>query len=268
MAHLSKGSLVLAYALCSASMLILNKWALLHFPLPAMLTLLQCAATALIVILVRTTGLLKIDTVTWAEVWSFLTVPVLFAFALYSSSQLLHYADAGLQILIRTTTPVAVCILDYLFMGYELPSKRSTAALVGLVLGAAFYFRVEAAITTAAIVWSVLYFISISIEMVWVKNILNTVRMSTWTRVLITNTCTALFMAPFGFVQPECVAAHARAVHAGHTCGRGSCLCARLPAVSPRSFSLVCAARFSAAPRYASLCLAVPSPGGTSSSAS
>jgi len=200
---LSTGSLVIAYGSCSASMLLVNKWALLHFPLPAMLTFLQCAATALIVQLVRATGALSIESVEWRTVRDFITVPVLFALALYSSSQLLHFGDAGLQILIRTTTPAAVCILDFLFMGYELPSRRSAMALVGLVVGAACYFRVETAITPAAIFWGAFYFVSISVEMVWVKHVLNRVRMSTWTRVAITNFVTAIFMTPFTLVNPE-----------------------------------------------------------------
>lgn len=175
-AAFSKAYLVIGYALCSASMLLLNKWALIHFPVPATLTALQCGATALVVVVARATGALKVDPVSWTEVWNFLTVPALFALALYSSSQLLHYADAGLQILIRTTTPVAVCVADYLFMGYELPSLRSTVALFGLVGGAVFYFRVETQITPAAIFWGAFYFVSISVEMVWVKNILNQVR--------------------------------------------------------------------------------------------
>lgn len=173
--YVSKGSLVLMYALCSASMLIVNKWALLHFPVPAMVTLLQCGSTALIVVLVRATGLLKVEPVSWSVVRSFLSVPVLFALALYTSSQLLHYADAGLQILIRTTTPVVVCIADHLIMGYELPSARSAAALFGLLGGAAFYFRIETHITPAAVFWGALYFISISVEMVWVKSVINRV---------------------------------------------------------------------------------------------
>lgn len=149
-AYMSKGSLVLGYALCSAAMLILNKWALNHFPVPAALTFLQCAATSLIIMILRATGALEVSKVSWGEIWSFISVPTLFALALYTSSQLLQSADAGLQILIRTTTPVAVCIADYMFMGYELPSTRSAAALLGLVVGSGFYFRIEAHITTIA----------------------------------------------------------------------------------------------------------------------
>lgn len=193
----------LGYALCSASMLILNKWALNHFPVPAALTLLQCGATALVVVLVRVAGALEVARASWAEVWSFLAVPALFALALYTSSQLLHAADAGFQILVRTTTPVAVCAADYAFMGYEPPSTRSAGALLGLVLGALFYFRVEARISPAAAFWAAAYFCSITTEMVWVKHILNRVRMSTWTRVMITNSVTALIMVPFCLAQPE-----------------------------------------------------------------
>jgi hypothetical protein len=196
----------MAYALCSASMLIVNKWALIHFPLPAMLTFLQCGSTALVIVLARATGAQQTDAVSWGDIYRFLSVPFLFALALYSSSQLLRASDAGLQILVRTTTPVAVCIADRLFMGYELPSLRSSVALLGLVVGAAFYFRVEADITPLAIFWGALYFVSISTEMVWVKHVLDSVRMSTWTRVLLTNLVTVFFMGPLCLVRPEYVA--------------------------------------------------------------
>jgi hypothetical protein len=204
---ISRSGLVIAYAACSASMLLVNKWALLHFPLPASLTFLQLASTAAVVVLVQLAGMVTIDEVSWAQVWAFMPVPMLFALALYSSTQLLHNSDAGLQILIRTTTPALVCVGDYLFMGYDLPSMRSMAALVGLMVGAAFYFRIETAISSSAIFWGCFYLVSISVEMVCVKSVLNHVRMGTWTRVLINNLITALILAPVCFLTDECARA-------------------------------------------------------------
>jgi hypothetical protein len=43
-----------------------------------------------------------------------------------------------------------VCVGNYLFMGYDLPSVRSMTALVGLMVGAAFYFRIEDPISSSA----------------------------------------------------------------------------------------------------------------------
>lgn len=200
-ADMSFRHLVLAYAVCSACTIVANRWALAAFPLPAMLTLVQSAAAAAVVALVRRS--LGVGRASWADVRSFLPVPALFALVLYSSSQLLHHADEGMLSLLRTATPIAVCACDHLFAGYELPSARSAAALVAPVLGAACYFRVASAPTAAVAGWGLVYYASLSLEMVCVKRTFERVRMSTWTRVLIAQSCAALFLLPLGAVQPE-----------------------------------------------------------------
>jgi hypothetical protein len=104
-----------------------------------------------------------------------------------------------------------VCVGNYLFMGYDLPSVRSMTALVGLMVGAAFYFRIEDPISSSAAFWGCVYLVSISVEMVCVKSVLNHVRMCTWTRVLLNNLITALIMAPICFFIDECARAAAAA---------------------------------------------------------
>lgn len=191
------------YGVCSASMLILNKWALLWLPLPATLTFLQCAITVAVVLLGRATGAVRVETVSRAELRLFITAPFATAACLYTSNHLLKFSNAGLQILVRSTTPIAVCLMDYLVMGYERPSLRSIAVLVGLIVGAVGYFKVESKVLLPTIVWACLYWLATVFASIWIKHVVGNVPMSTWTRVLITNCVTAALMLPTAFAARE-----------------------------------------------------------------
>lgn len=203
----------LSYALASSSMLVLNKLALLHFPLPGTLMSIQCASTAVFVLFLQGVGAVERERTSWKDVLNFFGVPALYTAALFSSTSLLLFSNAETQIIIRTSTPAAVALLDWALMGYRMPDARSFLILIGLICATTIFFKLErgiGALEPAALAWGWVYFISITAEMVLVKFIMNKVRMSTWTRVLYNNAMVIMFMPLLLAATSEC-ATRARA---------------------------------------------------------
>ncbi|KAF4757100.1 hypothetical protein FOZ63_014583, partial [Perkinsus olseni] len=81
----------------------------------------------------------------------------------------------------------AVTFFDYYYLGRELPSGKSWLALFGIVLGAFLYMVSDDGMQVQGYFWVSLYFLAIVTEMAFVKHIINTVAMSTWTRVYYNN---------------------------------------------------------------------------------
>mmetsp|Transcript_23790 Transcript_23790/g.64089 ORF Transcript_23790/g.64089 Transcript_23790/m.64089 type:complete len:194 (+) Transcript_23790:301-882(+) len=105
-------------------------------------------------------------------------------------------------------SPIAVAIADYLFLGQALPSGRSWLALLTIVLGAVLYVMTDDGFVIDAYMWVFMYFFSIVAEMVYVKYVVESVEMTTWSRVYYNNVlsipptlCLGLFFGEFNFLQ-------------------------------------------------------------------
>ena len=60
---------------------------------------------------------------------SFFWVSVAFLACIFTNIKTLQYANVETFIVFRASTPCAVSICDYLFLGRELPSAKSSASL-------------------------------------------------------------------------------------------------------------------------------------------
>lgn len=92
-----------------------------------------------------------------------------------------------------------VCVLDWLFLGRELPSPRAVAALVLVIVGAVGYMQNDSKfklIGFRAYFWAILYLINVVGEMVISKQILASLGLQSpvWSCVLLTNSLAVLPM--------------------------------------------------------------------------
>merc|ERR1711997_1284201 len=90
-------------------------------------------------------------------------------------------------IVVRCCSPIAVALLDSALFQKELPTMKGIVALLAIVGGALIYGVAGDGLRISGYAWLLVYFISIVIEMVFVKFIIETVKMSTWTRVYYNN---------------------------------------------------------------------------------
>ena len=200
----------LMYAFFSSTMMIFNKGALGVFPFPLQLTSLQyfVSAAAVFVLGPMGAGVLEAEPLRWAPIRKFWFVSAVFTLAIFSNTKLLHGASVETVIVFRTTVALLTAVGDWIWLGKELPSPRSWAALLSIVGGAMGYSYVEGnALTGEAVTWGVVYALVLAFEMLYVKHVVTEVKMSTWTRVYYNNMISLAFNTPLMFssqlaVQP------------------------------------------------------------------
>lgn len=90
--------------------------------------------------------------------------------------QVLQYANVETFIVFRSSTPLLVSVLDYLFLNRELPSWRSFACLLALLLGAAGYVATDAGFRIEAYAWLGVWYSFFLFDAVYIKHVCDTVR--------------------------------------------------------------------------------------------
>jgi GDP-mannose transporter len=94
----------------------------------------------------------------------------------------LNTSNVETVIVARALSPLLVSGLDFVFLGRELPSQRSLAALGMIVVGAFGYASTDTKFITqgvAAYFWPFLYLVVITFEMVYGKQIVRSVNFKT-----------------------------------------------------------------------------------------
>jgi len=179
--------LVLGYAVCSSTLLVANKWALELFPKANLLMFFQFFSSYAVVLVLSTFKIVECDPLEWGKIKSFLPVVFIFYAVLWSNLKALDALGVDLTILFRSLTPFAISIGDYLYLGRAMPSLQSWYSLVTMALCTAFIFVREPSITLTGVLWGMLYYVILSIDMVYLKKITVDVKLTTYGRVLYTN---------------------------------------------------------------------------------
>ena len=194
-------------------MMIVNKWALRLFPFPGTLMGLQFLSSAVVVRLLGQCGQLDCEPLVWARARPFLLVPVVFEIAIFTNIKLLQAAAVETVIVFRTLVPIITSWADYAFMGREAPSSQSATGLGLIVLGALGYaMGSREGIRVDTWLWAVAYLLVLAFEMVYVKHVLSSLPMGTWTRVYYNNALALLFMPPVLLLGHEYERFHAAAI--------------------------------------------------------
>jgi GDP-mannose transporter len=191
---------IIAYSICSSSLLLLNKVAVTYLPSTAFVLLCQFVSSILVVKLSGSFGMLQVDALSWEKVKAFWGVSFLFATCLYTNVMALKSANVETLIVFRALSPIAVSVCDFFFMNMELPNLRSWIALITIVIGAAAYVFFDGDFKLDSYVWVLAYFVSIVAEMVYVKHVITKVEMTTWGRVYYNNLLSIVPVLAFGFI--------------------------------------------------------------------
>jgi len=131
----------LAYFCASSMMLIVNKLAVTHLPIPTVVTSLQyVVAAAIVYASARLCKILEADTaLRMDEVKRYVIVPFLFSLAIFSNMKLLETANVETFMVFRFSTPVFVALVDFALMGKALPNLRAWISFALIVAGAIIY---------------------------------------------------------------------------------------------------------------------------------
>ncbi len=187
---------VVGYSLCSSTLLLANKLSMEYIPSPSVVSFIQILFSTMAVIFIKLLGY-EVDWFEWDKVKAYSLYVVIFVAAIYTNMQALSHSNVETVIVFRACSPIAVGIIEYLFMNRELPSLRSTVSLVFLAVGAMIYCASDSQVSVHGLgsySWAVLYFLLITVEMTYGKVLTSSVKMdSVWGPVLY---CNALSIVP------------------------------------------------------------------------
>jgi len=114
--------------------------------------------------------------------------------------KILQYTNVETFIMVRNATPIATSVLEWLYLGRELPNLRSSGALGITLVGAVGYMIADSHFEIRGYSWAVVWLIIFIFDQVYIKHVVNTVEMTTWSRVYYTNTIAALPCVAYALV--------------------------------------------------------------------
>ncbi|CAE8741210.1 unnamed protein product [Polarella glacialis] len=213
---------IIWYALSSSSMLILNKVAIHHVPLPSCVLWIQFLISVIFIYVCKFFGLLVADPLDRHRVFTFAPYACSFVLSVYCNGKVLQYLNVETLITFRSCSPLIVSVLEWLFLGRELPRGRSLASLLLVAGGALGYVLSDSEFQMRglrAYGWVFIYLAGNCFEMTFGKIVLSRVKFEApvWGSVLYTNTLALLPMGILALLSGEA---------------------ARLPAVQLDSFGL------------------------------
>lgn len=174
---------VVGYSLCSATMLIANKLATFYIPAPGFVASIQmvvcCAVVAALHFAPNST--VEVERPTQKNVVPYMRYAALFAVSIFTNIHALQHSNVETVIVFRSASPIAVALCDSVFMGRELPSKRSASGLLLILGGAVGYVMCDTQFAMEsfwAYQWAFSYLIVTVAIMTYGKYLLQEVQLS------------------------------------------------------------------------------------------
>ncbi|KAK4744951.1 hypothetical protein SAY87_011263 [Trapa incisa] len=175
------------YCLSASLLSIINKWAIMKFPYPGALTALQYFTSAAGVFVCGQLKLLEHDPLDLLTMCQFLPAAVIFYLSLFTNSELLLHANVDTFIVFRSAVPMFVAIGETLFLHQPWPSVKTWISLATIFGGSVLYVLTDSQFTYMAYIWAAAYLVSMSIDFVYIKHVVMTIRLNTWGLVLYNN---------------------------------------------------------------------------------
>eukprot|EP01031_Cornospumella_fuschlensis_P027579 gene27579-33311_t len=167
-----------------------------YIPSPGAVIIVQIVFSVVAVVGIRLAGY-PVDWFEPSKLSAYAPYVAIFVLAIYTNMKALQFSNVETVIVFRACTPIAVSAIEYKYLDRELPSTRSMISMGVLVIGATIYCYSEAGVSlhaAEAYIWTVLYFVLISLEMTYGKMLISSVKMdSIWGPVLY---CNALSVGP------------------------------------------------------------------------
>ncbi|KAH7300323.1 hypothetical protein KP509_24G056300 [Ceratopteris richardii] len=179
--------IALAYCLAASLLSIINKWAIMKFPFPGLLTALQYFVSAFGVYVLGSLGLLKHDKLDSKIMLKFLPAAVCFYISIFTNSELLLHANVDTFIVFRSAVPLFVAFGEAVYLKQPWPACKTWLSLGVIFTGALLYVLMDQGFSLDAYTWALAYLGSMSIDFVYIKHIVMTIGLNTWGLVLYNN---------------------------------------------------------------------------------
>jgi drug/metabolite transporter (DMT)-like permease len=196
------------YSAASSSLLLINKLCLFYVHAPSFISTMQFITAGITPIVLMATNVIPKDEWEGYKLKAYSYYIGMFVCTIYCNMKALEFSNVETIIVFRACVPLVVSLLEWGFMGRQLPSLRSWAALGVLVAGAAVYVATDRAFAMKgwqAYTWVTAYFFIISVEMAYGKHIVgpHLKFASMWGPTMYTNVVSIPPMAIIGLASGE-----------------------------------------------------------------
>ena len=190
------------YFLSSAALVVLNKIAITVMPNATVLLLAQIVSSVFLISSIAVSSATNMNFKPSAYIIkSYAAVAAIFLASLYSSFRLLHSLGVNHFIVLRCSTPLIISVLDWCFLRRELPGGRSIVSLIGILFSGTSYSLSKmlterghtASLGSEGAFWSTIWLVCFSIDIVYIKHVIDKDGCSSLERTLYQN----LFSIPF-----------------------------------------------------------------------
>lgn len=203
---LKVGLAILGYSLCSSTLLLANKMAMVHLPFPAVVSFIQILSSTIFVLGIMQFGV-NVDKFEYSKLKAYSFYIVAFVAAIYANMRALALSNVETVIVFRACSPIAVSVVEYLFMNRSWPSLRSSLSLLVVAGGAILYCLSDSQFLLEGISsysWVISYFFLITFEMTYGKKLTSSVKMdSVWGPVLYCNFLSCVPMFLLGYIAGD-----------------------------------------------------------------
>eukprot|EP00302_Diacronema_sp_CCMP2436_P032156 CAMPEP_0179997992 /NCGR_PEP_ID=MMETSP0984-20121128/8438_1 /TAXON_ID=483367 /ORGANISM="non described non described, Strain CCMP 2436" /LENGTH=332 /DNA_ID=CAMNT_0021917635 /DNA_START=52 /DNA_END=1050 /DNA_ORIENTATION=+ len=196
---------VVGFGACSSVLLVINKVAIHNLPAPGFILFLQCSLTALSIKAAGAQGMITVDPILDPRLLrAFFPVGIGFLACLYCNSKTLQFLNVETFIVCRNSTPVLISVLDWAFLGRELPGKRSMLCILCMVIGAVGYALTDSSFVMHGYVWLLGWVVAFVIDQVFIKYVVDSVSVaSNWSRAMLTNFWASVFLVGMVLANAE-----------------------------------------------------------------
>ena len=168
---------------------VVNKIVVSDIPTPNLILVVQFATASLLLGLAHALGMIKLENINARTSIGFLPFVACFFALLGSGLWVMKVAPLETFIAFKSTvTPIALSILDYLFMGRMFPGAKSIVAMIGITVGAIWYVSGDVKSEDVAYVLRNFCFRAQCIEGGVAKDTINRYQMNSWSRTFLVNT--------------------------------------------------------------------------------
>lgn len=186
------------YMCNSALMLVANKLAVHMFPATSTLLLLQLSTSFLAMLIGSCVGL-DVTPCSMEYLRKFYPVAFVFLGTIFCGLKALQYANIETFIIFRAATPIVLSFCDYLFLGRQLPSRRSQLCLITMLVSSTAYVMTDSFFQIKGYFWIGVWYIVFVTDFLVIKHTVTKVEMTNWGRVFYTN---GLASIPLLFLVP------------------------------------------------------------------
>ena len=167
---------------------VVNKIAVSDIPVPNVILVTQFATASFLLGLAHMFGMIKLENINMRTCIGFLPFVACFFALLSSGMWVMKVAPLETFIAFKSTTPIALSILDYMFMGRTFPSLKSLCAMTGITGGAVWYVSGDVKSEKIAYLYCAVFVFMACIEGGVAKDTINRYQMNSWSRTFLVNT--------------------------------------------------------------------------------